>query len=97
MFISEYFGENSYLCNKFTRTVNVTSLNIQTAHQLNSEPSDFWEEKSCIKNKMSPDRNGSVCCVSSCKAKSHQFDSQSGHMPGLRAGPSLGRVREGTN
>lgn len=50
-FTSEYFGENSYLCNKFTRKVNVTSFNIQTV-RVNSEPLDFWEEKCHIKSKM---------------------------------------------
>ena len=36
-----------------------------------------------LRNEQSPDRCGSVDWVSYCKARGHQFNSLSGHMPGL--------------
>ena len=43
-----------------------------------------------------PDRCGSVCWVSSHKAKGRQFDSQSGHMPGLWVQSPLGACAGGS-
>ena len=47
--------------------------------------------------KMSPSWCGSVDWVSVCKPKHCQFDSQSGHMPGLQTGSLVGGVREATH
>ena len=44
--------------------------------------------------KFTPDWCGSVGWASSCKAEGHQFDSRSGHMPGLQV-QSLGGVHMG--
>ncbi|KAF6119941.1 hypothetical protein HJG60_010308 [Phyllostomus discolor] len=50
-----------------------------------------------IKSFCSPDWCGPVCWAPSCRAKGHQFGSQSRHMPGLWASPLLGHMQEGTD
>ena len=44
----------------------------------------------------SPGWCGSVDWVPACEPKGHQFDSQSGHMPGLQARSPVGSTREAT-
>ena len=44
----------------------------------------------------SPGWCGSVDRAPACELKGHWFDSQSGHMPGLRARSPVGGVREAT-
>ena len=51
----------------------------------------------CYKNCKSPGWCGLVGWVLACEPKGHQFDSQSGYMPGLRATFSVGGVWEATN
>ena len=43
-----------------------------------------------IKSKLSPDQCGPVGWLLFHKVKGHQFNSWSGHMPGLQVGPSWG-------
>ena len=53
-----------------------------------------WETTQLKRNRASPEWCGPVGWVSSCKPKDFQFDSQSGHMPGLRVGSPLGGAWE---
>ena len=52
----------------------------------------------CIKkNILGPDWCGLVCWALSCKGKGGQFDSRSGHIPGLWFSPWLVRIQEAAN
>ena len=54
------------------------------------------EEIAQIKEDCHPSWCGSVDWAPACKLKGHQFDSQSGHMPGLRARSPVGGLQEAT-
>ena len=71
--------------------------NIGSFHFLCVSTQLLWVSFLLIWNRLCcPGWCGSVDWVLACEPKGHWFDSQSGHMPGLRARSPAGGVREAT-
>ena len=68
------------------------TLKIQKGIRREAYPPRACNGSRDIRHIPSPGWCGSVGCMPDWELKSHWFDSQSGHMPGLWAGPYLGRA-----